>query len=59
LKGLVPGPGQYTPDTKIYSKTFYFSKSKRTEKFGSTIGPGHYKLKPYIGLYDGSEKEIK
>lgn len=24
----------------------------------STVGPGHYKLKPYLGTYDGAEKKI-
>jgi hypothetical protein len=28
-RAQIPGPGQYTPDMKIYSKTFYFSRAKR------------------------------
>lgn len=39
------------------NKTFYFNKAKKIDKLNTTVGPGQYKLKPFIGVCDGLELE--
>lgn len=41
------------------SKTFYFNKAKKPNLYqaNSTVGPGQYKIKPFIGICDGLKIE--
>lgn len=59
IKTEGPGPGEYSYSTKHFGKTFYFTRAKRREKMNSTVGPGQYKLKPFIGFCDGVQREDK
>jgi len=57
VKTETPGPGQYCLESKRMNKTFYFNKARKIDKLNSTVGPGQYKLKPFIGVCDGLEIE--
>ena len=60
LTNKTPGPGAYEPKEKVFEKTFYFNKAKsgslELKKPTGEIGPGQYKLKPFIGEFEGKDK---
>lgn len=59
FKTEAPGPGQYKADKLKISRTFHFGKAQKIQHNPSTVGPGQYKLKPFIGIYDGVERDTK
>jgi hypothetical protein len=54
-----PGPAHYRPGDQPHSQTFYFGRARRAARAAGGVGPGRYKLRPFIGMYDGFSKSGK